>query len=435
MSLIANETWKWYSYRVLSPSSALKNHDFWKSLWSDSLLSPLLYYSNVSREIQDQQCTAGSAQSQWCRWPDVPLLRSTAKYLACPCGQGLQKADIRKQNRKPVLKFLVWQWDSPAPTAFLGSRLWLHLSFTAVCWFSCLFKQDALIQIITALQSKWEANHWPLCRRTNPLGDTAVLQQWLSWSSLMPYGLEWERQGTTEWNAAPPFLNAAHLSRHKLGCLGQTHCLFAPASSGDSTLKAIPWAGWNGLSHTLTHRRRESNNITSSQQYGFPHMPSSLVTEPTYSPGFDLTDSSAGINLGDLSNNTLAAQIQKQLNLLNFEFVQVRTFLEICRVSLVPLWNASFLLLMARTSEMWCICRTDLWEISIPPVRWLLGAVLRQQVLACAMWKLYQGKYWHRLISHISRWPKYNFWVPQGFVPLMVLMNGLKGNFRQQMWQ
>lgn len=129
-------------------------------------------------------------QVAWCATSEV-----NSKIPACQCRQGLQRVDIRKQNRKSVLKVLVWLWDSPAPTAFLGSQLWLHLSFTAVCWFSCVFQQDALIQIITALQSKWEANHWPLCRRMNPLGDTAVLQQRLSWSSLMPNALLWERQG------------------------------------------------------------------------------------------------------------------------------------------------------------------------------------------------------------------------------------------------
>lgn len=219
VSLITNEVWKRYSDCVLSPTSALKNHMiFLKSLWSDSLLPPPPYYSNVSWEIQYQHCTAASAQSQWCRWPNVPPLRSMAKYLVCQCGQGLQKVEIRKQNRNSVLKVLVWQWNSPAPTAFLGSWLWLHLSFTALCWFSCLFKKDALIQMITALQSKWEANHWPLWMRMNPLGDTAVLQQCLSRGSLMACASPWD-SGTTEWNAAP-LLDAAHLSRHKLGCLG-----------------------------------------------------------------------------------------------------------------------------------------------------------------------------------------------------------------------
>lgn len=59
---------------------------------------------------------------------------------------------------------------------------------------------------------------------------------------------------------------------------------------GDNTLKAIPWAGWNGLSHILIHRRKESSNITSSQQYRFPQVPFSLVTEPTCSPELDQTN-------------------------------------------------------------------------------------------------------------------------------------------------
>lgn len=94
---------------------------------------------------------------------------------------------------------------------------------------------------------------------------------------------------------------------------------------------------------------------------------------------------------------------------------------------------------MARTGKMWCICRVDLWDPSVPPVWWFLGAVVRQQamkqVLVCAIWRSHQAKPRHRLVNHISRWPKCNCWVPQGSVSLLVLMNGLKGDCKQQMWR
>lgn len=275
---------------VLSPTSGLqKSHDFLKSLWSDSLLPPLPYYSNVSWEIQYQHCSAASAQSvmqvAWCATSEV-----NSKIPACQCGQGLQRVDIRKQNRKSVLKVLVWLWDSPAPTAFLGSQLWLHLFHCCLLIFLCISTgcTDTNYYCITiqmrgkslTFMQENESLRWYSC-----FAAAAILE--LSDAKCTAV----RETGTTEWNAASPLLDAAHLTRHKLGCLGQTHCLFTPALCGDNTLKAIPWAGWDGLSHTLTHRTRKSSNITSSQQYRFPHMPSSLVLEPTFSPVFDLPDS------------------------------------------------------------------------------------------------------------------------------------------------
>ena len=93
---------------------------------------------------------------------------------------------------------------------------------------------------------------------------------------------------------------------------------------------------------------------------------------------------------------------------------------------------------MARTGKMGCICRADLWDPSVPLVWWFLGAAVRwqamKQVLVCAIRQLHQAKSRHKLINYISRWPKYNFWVSQGSVSLLVLMNGLEGDCRQQMW-